>query len=261
MNIRLVATDMDGTLLDSNKRLPDGFFEWVNNHKDIRFVIASGRQYYTLKKDFLDIHDNLIYIAENGALVFDRDEMLYIDAMKPEDVEYCIDFIERIPSTKVILCGVKSAYMTAPNEEESYNAGMYYERLTIVDDLKSMINEDKFLKLAIYFPNNAAEANYHLFDEVPAHLKPVLSGVSWIDISNSSVNKGTAMEVIREKLDLKKAECMAFGDYLNDIELLEAVEESYCMENGHDEVKRIAKHIAPSNDENGVMKILKNLLL
>ena len=63
MNIRLVAMDMDGTLLDSQKRLPADFMDWVINHPDIKTVIASGRQYYTLVKDFLPIKEKLIYVA------------------------------------------------------------------------------------------------------------------------------------------------------------------------------------------------------
>ena len=49
MNIKLVALDMDGTLLDSDKNLPVDFIPWVRSHKDIKTVIASGRQYYTLR--------------------------------------------------------------------------------------------------------------------------------------------------------------------------------------------------------------------
>ena len=70
MNIKLVALDMDGTLLDSNKRQPPDFMDWVKAHPAIKTVIASGRQYYTLVKDFIPIKDQLIYIAENGGIVF-----------------------------------------------------------------------------------------------------------------------------------------------------------------------------------------------
>ena len=49
---------------------------------------------------------------------------------------------------------------------------------------------------------------------------------------------------------------MAFGDYFNDCELLESVEESYAMANALEEIKRIAKHIAPGNDENGVLRVI-----
>lgn len=258
MSIKLIACDMDGTLLDSKKRLPSELFAWLESHKDIRFIIASGRQYYTLKKDFLPVHERLIYIAENGALVFDNDRILYQNHMDKEDVLLCLDLIDKIPNVKTILCGVESAYMETPNEEEFYNAGMYYERLQIVDKLRDVVDGDQFLKIAVYFPEFAAEANFNLFEGLPKHLNPVISGLSWIDIANTSVNKGVAMDEIQKKLSIDRSECMAFGDYINDRELLLSCDESYCMENGHEEMKKIARYIAPSNDDNGVMKILNS---
>ena len=64
MNIKLVAVDMDGTLLNSKKEMPEEFIPWVKSHPEIKTVIASGRQYYTLERDFLPIRDNLAFIAE-----------------------------------------------------------------------------------------------------------------------------------------------------------------------------------------------------
>ena len=68
MNIKLVALDMDGTLLNSKKEKPAEFIPWVEKHPEMKVVIASGRQYYTLEKDFMEIRDKLIFIAEMVAL-------------------------------------------------------------------------------------------------------------------------------------------------------------------------------------------------
>ena len=97
------------------------------------------------------------------------------------------------------------------------------------------------------------------FADIQPHLTAVLSGGCWIDIANQSVNKGAAITAIQQKYGIDRAECMAFGDYLNDVELLKSCEESYCMANGHPDLKKIAKHIADSNDNNGVLKILTQL--
>ena len=71
-DIKLVAIDMDGTLLDSQKKMPEDFIPWVQSHPEIKTVIASGRQYYTLEHDMFPIKDSLIFIAENGGLVFEK---------------------------------------------------------------------------------------------------------------------------------------------------------------------------------------------
>ena len=73
MSIKLIAADMDGTLLSSRKQLPKGFFPLVRTLKKIgvRFAPASGRQYYNLYEQFDEIADELMYISENGGMVCD----------------------------------------------------------------------------------------------------------------------------------------------------------------------------------------------
>lgn len=257
LKIDLVATDIDGTLVDSNKKLPDDFFEFVREHKSTRFVIASGRQYYALKRDFEPIHDRLIYIAENGALIFQNDEIIHCDEIPREDVLYCLDLIDKMPYAKAVPCGAKSAYIENPNEHEWNTCTMFCGRLEKTNDVRKAIENDRIVKIAIYYCGADAEQHTGEFDTLPDHIISVLSGVSWIDISTDTVNKGAAMKVIQNRLGIDRKRCMAFGDYFNDVELLEACEESYCMKNGHPDVFSHAKYIAPSNDDNGVMQILK----
>lgn len=260
MNIKLVATDMDGTLLDSQKRLPKDFKKWVLDHKDIKTIIASGRQYFTLEKDFKNIRDNLLFIAENGGLVFDQGQIIYKDAMDKDVVLECISKIENISRASMLVCGAKNAYMLASSDEEVMrNASMYYERLEYVSDLRKEVEKDDIVKIAVFFPDESAEAYYHEFKNMPDVVSSVLSGVSWVDVANKTVNKGSAIEAVQKKYDISKEETMAFGDYLNDYTMLQAAGESYAMENGHPDVKKIAKYVADTNDNDGVMKILREL--
>lgn len=259
MNIRLIATDMDGTLLDSNKKLPPGFTEWVKNHPDIKTVIASGRQYYTLARDFAPIKDQLIYIAENGALIFEKDEILYCNEMQKEDIFQSLKLIEGVKESTPILCGANAAYMEIAEEHILREARMYYARLELAEDLYDAAMQDKIVKIAIFVDQKMAEAAMAYFTNLENHLATVLSGDSWIDISNRSVNKGIAVAAIQQKYGIDRKESMAFGDYLNDVGLIKSCEESYCMENGHPDLKALAKYITASNDEHGVMKVLQQL--
>ena len=79
--IRLIAADMDGTLLDSRSRLPAGIFPMIREltGRGIRFVIASGRQYYNLESLFRPVADRLTFVAENGAAVFEKGELHFYD--------------------------------------------------------------------------------------------------------------------------------------------------------------------------------------
>ncbi|WP_201331475.1 HAD family hydrolase, partial [Lactobacillus nasalidis] len=95
--------------------------------------------------------------------------------------------------------------------------------------------------------------------EMPGNLSAVLAGPEWIDIVNKDANKGAAVKKIADLKGIKRGEILAFGDYLNDLTMLQAAGVSYAMVNGHPDLKKIADHIAPSNNEEGVMQVLNKL--
>lgn len=259
LNIQLIATDMDGTLLDSNKQLPPDFMDWVRSHPQIQTVIASGRQYYNLREQFLPITDSLIYIADNGGLVFEKDSIVYCNRMSDADLTHCIRLFDNQPDIYPILCGAKSAYMRHASTFVEQNAHMYYAHLAFTEDLYSVLSEDEIVKIALFVDHGQAETVYRNFPELPASLVEVLSGDSWIDIANASVSKGAALTSILERLAIPRSNAMAFGDYLNDYTLLQCCDESYAMENAHPKLKEIARHITASNDAQGVMRVLHTL--
>ncbi len=259
MSIKLVAFDMDGTLLDSNKNLPPDFMDWVVKHPEIKTVIASGRQYYKLVKDFVPIKKQLVFASENGGFVFENDQVLYSNEMKKEDILRCLELIWSIEGLTPVLCGAESAYIERTSESVCGLVGMYYERLLQTDDLRASVLQDTIVKIAVLVDERRAETAIRNFKKIDGHLSAVLSGDSWIDFSNQTANKGAAIIAIQKKYGIKKEECMAFGDYLNDVEMLQCCGESYCMENGHPDLKRIAKYIAASNDNNGVMDVLRQI--
>lgn len=262
MNIKLVAVDMDGTLLNSKKEMPEEFIPWVKSHPEIKTVIASGRQYYTLERDFLPIRDNLAFIAENGGLVFEKGEIIFKDEIDKQDVLKCLDIIDKVPYATPVICGAKSAYITKKDVDEEiyYNVEMYYERRQIVEDLRKVADNDTIVKVAIYFKKEKAEESMKYFENIGEKLTAVLSGASWIDIANKTESKGNAIKAICEKYGIAHTEGMGFGDYLNDMSLLESCGESYCMKNGHPTLKALAKYVTEkTNDENGVMEVLKTL--
>lgn len=258
-NIKLVALDMDGTLLDSNKQLPADFIPWVKAHPHIRTMIASGRQYYTLLKDFEEIKDDLLFIAENGGLVYDKNQVIFCDAMDVDDAKMCLSQIQTMPGVVPVVGGEKSAYIETVEPRIYEYIKAFFVRLETVDCLEKCLNQDRIVKIAVYVDACRAEEVFPTIMNLPGRLKSVLSGKSWIDIANNTVNKGAAVAATLQKLDISPRDAMAFGDYLNDYEMLQVCGESYCMENGHPDVKKVAKYIAESNDNDGVMRVLRQI--
>ena len=260
--IKLIATDMDGTLLDSEKRMPADILPVVRALKErgVSFVIASGRQYAALKRDLGELSDEVIFLAENGALIMERDEQLFIDPMDAADIPEIIRLTRGLPGIHPVICRAGSAIVeeSAP-AEFIRNVMFYYDSSSVVPDLLAASeNLHDVCKVAFYDEGDAENNEYPILQKLmPDHLSVTLSGYSWVDVMKPGVDKGCAMRNLQRLRGVTADECMAFGDYLNDKEMLKAVTESYAMENALDEIKAISKHIAPSNDDNGVIRVIR----
>jgi Cof subfamily protein (haloacid dehalogenase superfamily) len=259
--IKLVAVDMDGTLVNDRKEIPKSFAPWVIDHPEVQMVIASGRPYYTNERLFRDISDKLIIVGDNGSLIFHKGNVLYKRPIPREDVLSALSLLRQVPEAFVILCGVHGALHTETDNDPSvrYQLDNFFYKRTQVDDLRKAVDQDEILKLSIYFRNHDAEAFYPQIAEHQGNLQAILAGDEWIDLVPGDVSKGDAIRIIEEMRGIRPSETMAFGDYLNDYTMLQTVGESYAMENGHPELKKVARHIAPNNNEEGVMQVLRHV--
>ena len=258
--IRLIAADLDGTLLDSRKRLSPGLFPLIRalRARGVRFAAASGRQYDNLLALFEPVADDLLFIAENGAVVCDGRRRLFSDALPKAYFRGPIERVRGLPGVNCVLCTAQSAYIECANDPVFLeNARMYYEKLTVADDLLTVLETVPAFKLAVFEQGRAETGCYPAMRAFSDHFAVVLSGADWVDLMNPATNKGAALLRLAQETGVSPDETMAFGDYLNDTELLEAAGLSYCMENGHPELKKLADRIAPSNDDDGVVRAIK----
>lgn len=255
--IKLIATDMDGTLLDENGHLPDGFVDILNRliAKNIKLVIASGRPYYTLQTNFGPVGRHLSYICENGALVVDNNKVIYESAIDKNVVNEVIDSAKAIDGNVIVLCSANCAYVENCSEEHLAEIKKYYTSIEHVADLKNVT--DDVVKITICNLENSAENLNNIFKpKFEEKLNVVGSGDIWIDISNKDVTKGLALKNLMETDNISKEETMVFGDYYNDIEMLSQAEYSFVMENAPDDMKQYGKYVAASNVEHGVLRAI-----
>lgn len=256
--VKLVITDMDGTLVNRQDELPADLFHRIEQLKEkgVRFAIASGRQYYNLEKRFWNIKDDIIVIAENGAMIFDHGKRIYTDEIAYEDVAHFVELLRCHPENYVVLCGSESAYIETTDEAFYKKLLQFYERVEVVEDLLEIAKKDVICKLAIFNERSAEEEIYPLLKAYEDQFMLAVSGNFWMDIMKKGINKGTAITKIQQLYQIKPQECMAFGDYLNDYEMMQVCEYSYAMANAHPKLKEICKYEAKSNDENGVVEEL-----
>ena len=259
--IKLVAFDLDGTLLDEEKQLPPNFYQIAERLLDhgVRVVIASGRQYQNLYEQFAPLADRFSYLSENGAFFFEDGKCILQHSLPRERWEPIFLLAERLPTATPILAGAKAGYVRTPVTEDFFrNWCLYYAARDLsADPLETAFRNDHIVKIAVYDRESTEKNCTPLFEQFGNVFNISLSGKNWLDIMEVGVNKGVALTEFIEKVGIRKDECLAFGDYLNDAEMLQSVEYGYAMKNSHPDVLKIAKYVAPANTENGVMRVLK----
>ena len=260
-DIWLIATDMDGTLLNSKSELDASFFSLFTQLRaqGILFAVASGRQYYNLVKYFETIKEDMFFVAENGSYVMHRDQELYVQSLGLDIVRDIIRVARTIPNAHIIFCGKKKAYVESDIPEFWTQIVKHFERYALVEDL-TQIEDDECLKISICDFDGSANNSYPYFKPWEQELQVKVSGGIWLDVSHKLANKGQTLKVLQEHYGITPEQTMAFGDYLNDLEMMQQAHHSYAMENAHSDIKAVARFRAKSNDEHGVMEVLNKLI-
>lgn len=258
--IKLIVTDMDGTLLNDSHDIPADFWETEKflSNKGIYVAVASGRQYYNLESKFDEIKDRMIFFAENGTYVVHKGKELFLNALDPEAAMDFIDIGREIDGVQLVLCGKESAYIESGDEAFYNEIKQYYERLQIVEDLKKV--KDTFLKVTICDFKGVEKNSYLNFKKYKKDFKVAIAADIFLDITSLTANKGTAIKKIQESLNISPDETLVFGDYLNDLEMMQNANHSYAMKNAHPEIISASKFVTEfTNNENGVLKTIEFL--
>lgn len=270
--IRLVVCDMDGTLLGADGRISLRTWEMIRAMRSagIVFVPASGRQYATLADLFADIHDGLTVIAENGTVVMRDGVEIAIEPLPGRVADSVVDVVRDLGSGSpeggersdcgAVVCTPQMAYTEREDEDFLREARRYYHALTTVADLHDIPGEP--VKVAIFTFDEAEDSVAPALRAagIDSRADVVVSGHHWVDVMPPNVNKGVALERLQAALGVRRDETMVFGDYLNDLEMMDYAEASVAMANGHTDVIQRSRYVAPRHDLDGVAQVLEHVL-
>ncbi len=207
-------------------------------------------------------NQELSFVAENGAFVKDRTELVFTAEMPKETVDFVIDLCREYPEISNVLCGLESAYCERGTVSQEFFelTGVYYHRLQWVDDFKAV--KDQILKFAPTVPEEKTYDYYAMFGQrLEGKLEATTSGHGSIDLIVPGCHKASGLKRLVKRWGISPEQCAAFGDGGNDIEMLKYCGHSYAMANAPENVKQAAKQVCPSNEEDGVLVALERLLM
>lgn len=262
MKYKLVALDLDGTLLNNSSNISEFTKNTIKklDNKGIHIIIATGRSYTSLKPKVKDLGITAPIICYNGAMIRNSgtDEII-MNSTVPDDISKVL--IEIARRENIHFHGYNNGdfhYENISNFSKDYQdlAGLNGVLCSFYDYqefsfTKCMFidNNEKLLKIEKEVKKIFGDRCYIAFS------KP-----HFLEIMNLSASKANALSVIAKDYGIKQNEIIAFGDGLNDLEMLEFAGKGIAMKNGFELLKSRFENTAFSNNEDGVAKYLLELL-
>ena len=271
MDIRVIATDMDGTLLDPKGQLDLPRLEKILDKLDqcdIRFVIATGNEVHRMRQLLGHLADRVVLVVANGARIFENNELIQAQTWDDAMVDKALGhFKGRECQDQFVVTAMNGGFVkegTVFTELDKFMTPemieKLYQRMNFVDEFDSNLFGG-VLKMSMVVGEERSESVLQEINDLfDGHVRAVSSGYGCIDILQDGIHKAWGLVELLKRWNLKPEQIMAFGDSENDIEMLEFAGISYAMENAEERVKEIATEVAPANSQAGVYQVLENWL-
>lgn len=288
---KLITVDLDGTLLNKYGEVTEYSKNIIKRltEQGVLVVLASGRISESVLTIAKEIGANKYYISGNGSVLYDmqKEEIIYEKYLSKEKV---LELVE--------LCEKNSIYYNIYTESSviakslNYNVAFYnYENtkkssnkkteINIVDDVYKYVkdlNTNKFLKMTICDENkivfssilrkikniqniDVLEVSHMSKKKIKMGTKEISVEYFYTEITSKNVDKWYAIEEIMKKEKINKDEVISFGDNNNDILMIKNAGLGIAMGHSNEEVKKVAKFVTKTNDQDGVADALKNIML
>ena len=260
MAIKLIAVDLDGTLLNSNHEISDYNYCVIKEaeRRGIAVVISTGRLYSSLYKYKEKLNLKTPVICYNGAKVVDgRDDSIIFERTIDEEVVKKVIKIAREKDVHLNLFQDEKWYVECRRDEvETYrnSSGLSYH-LADFDKMEKL----NVTKLMFVGENGILkEIEKIVKTELGNFVYTAFSKPYFFEILDSRVSKGEALKKIAEQYGIEREEVMAFGDGYNDIEMLQYAGVGVAMGNAPEEMKLMFENRADTCDNDGVGKFIEN---
>lgn len=271
MTIKLIATDMDGTLLDPKGRVDLPRLEKILDQlekRGIRFVIATGNEIHRVKQLLGHLTERVVLIVANGARIFEGNQLLQAQTWDDDMVNRALEFFkDRECQDQFVVTSMNGGFVkegTVFTQLENFMTPemieLFYQRMNFVEELESHLFGG-VLKMSLVVGEERSDSVLEEINQLfNGSVQAVSSGYGCIDILQSGIHKAWGLQELLKRWDIKAEEIMAFGDSENDVEMLQLAGIAYAMENADDKAKAVATDFAPSNSQAGVYHVLEDWL-
>lgn len=262
--LKLVVSDLDGTLLDHNHQITQICKQALQavDALGIQVMLATGRHFNDVFALAQQLEIDACLITSNGARVHNRTGELLYENHIPESLASKVLSLSAEFGVHRNLYQGDSWWVEVPNEAllAIHHSSQFSYQLTDFAEL-DLEGIDKFYFYAEHEQLLPLEAE--LKAQLGDDLYITFTTENYLEVMNKGVSKGHALQAILHNRNICPSEVMAFGDGFNDIDMLQMVGEPVVMENAHSEIKRLLKNamIAPANSEDGVAQHLHNTVL
>ena len=267
--IKLVAIDMDGTLLNSKKELLEEtkqyFKNFHNKNTETLLVLCTGRPESGIRpylKDLGYLEENHYIISQNGANIYESQTgKRVMDAFV--DSAAIQKWIELGKKHGISVMGAGVDYYYSfdedPTEWMEFDVKLVSGKLKRIPT-KESLNTDFYKILLMGDEEQLNEFETFIPEEWRDEFYVVRSQKYLVEVLTKGVNKAFGLEKLAQKLNIQPSEIAAIGDAANDIEMLEYAGLAIAMGNASEEVKAIADIVTDTNENNGVIKAIDNLI-
>lgn len=262
---KLVALDMDGTLLNENQKINDRVKKAIAEarKKGVKVVLSSGRGFKGIEKYVRELGLNELVISLNGAVVTDAsgDNTVFSIHMEPEVTRRIIELQKEYDVFSIYFEGMKM-YAEELNEKALYFSNFEGVEVIPVGNMLEYYTAQPIGKMLMIGEHDKFIVfRERLLKELGQYINATFSLPDFLEAYSINVSKGIILHKVAEYYGLKREEVIAIGDGENDISMIEYAGLGVAMENAMDSVKKSAKLITKSNAEDGVARVIEEYIL
>lgn len=261
MAVKLIASDMDGTLLDENGQVPPETFDLILalRERGVRFVASSGRRYDRLCDFFSPVKDRMDFVASNGAQVFADGVQIDREVYSHLAIRRLAKTVAMFPNMHLALFDRTKSYLLDDEDKFVREVDKDLPNVERIYELPSP--QVSIIKASIFCDDgNVMDNAYVLQRELGGLFTFAPSGSSYIDAMQPGISKASGIAQVMEYHGIDAAEVMAFGDAMNDYEIIRFVGTGCAMANGRPALRAVADRVIGSNVEHAVQSEMRRVL-